>query len=361
MPPKVSIEHRCWVVCQYGVVRNAAEVIRRYKKEFPDHPCPRDVTITKMFEKFIRTGSVQDDLAGNVGPPVTVRTPEMIKKVKDYYRREKQPSIRRCAAKLQIGYATVWAILHDDLHFKAYKVQLVQLLRPHDKERRLEFANTMLEKLAGNQIDLDKIWFSDEAHFYLHGYVNKQNHRIWGTENPHFVVEKPLHPEYLTVWMGISCAGIIGPFFFYSTITGESYQTLLEHEVMPELVRRGQISEFWWQQDGATPHRTQSVKTFIRSYFDDRIIGLGFETEEGNEITWPPYSPDLNPCDYWLWGSMKDAVYRVGPKNLHDLKTTIENYVKEISADTMNNVITNFKKRLELLKTGEGNHFENIL
>ena len=30
-----------------------------------------------------------------------------------------------------------------------------------------------------------KIIFSDEAHFDLGGYVNKQNYRIWGTENQH--------------------------------------------------------------------------------------------------------------------------------------------------------------------------------
>ena len=30
-----------------------------------------------------------------------------------------------------------------------------------------------------------KIIFSDEAHFDLGGYVNRQNCRIWGTENPH--------------------------------------------------------------------------------------------------------------------------------------------------------------------------------
>ena len=29
-----------------------------------------------------------------------------------------------------------------------------------------------------------KFFFSDEAHFDLDGYVNKQNYRIWGTQNP---------------------------------------------------------------------------------------------------------------------------------------------------------------------------------
>ena len=39
-----------------------------------------------------------------------------------------------------------------------------------------------------------KISFSDEAHFDLGGYVNKQICRIWSKENPHAYFEKPAHP-----------------------------------------------------------------------------------------------------------------------------------------------------------------------
>ncbi|GFU17566.1 hypothetical protein TNCV_3988951 [Trichonephila clavipes] len=44
---------------------------------------------------------------------------------------------------------------------------------------------------------------SDEAHFWLNGYVNKQNCRIWSEANPQVYVETPLHPEKLTVWCAL--------------------------------------------------------------------------------------------------------------------------------------------------------------
>ncbi|GFW98813.1 hypothetical protein TNCV_2837741 [Trichonephila clavipes] len=54
----------------------------------------------------------------------------------------------------------------------------------------------------------------DEAHFWLIGYVNKQNCRIWSEANPQVYVETPLHPEKLTVWCALWAGGIIGPYFF---------------------------------------------------------------------------------------------------------------------------------------------------
>ncbi|GFW13641.1 hypothetical protein TNCV_1211071 [Trichonephila clavipes] len=50
---------------------------------------------------------------------------------------------------------------------------------------------------------------SDEAHFWLNGYVNKQNCRIWSEANPQVYVETPLHPEKLTVCCALWAGGIL--------------------------------------------------------------------------------------------------------------------------------------------------------
>ncbi|GFX85430.1 hypothetical protein TNCV_3716041 [Trichonephila clavipes] len=63
---------------------------------------------------------------------------------------------------------------------------------------------------------LDNAWHEfetmttrDEAHFWLNGYVNKQNCRIWSEANPQVYVETPLHPEKLTVWCALWAGGIL--------------------------------------------------------------------------------------------------------------------------------------------------------
>ncbi|GFX38460.1 hypothetical protein TNCV_2344331 [Trichonephila clavipes] len=50
---------------------------------------------------------------------------------------------------------------------------------------------------------------SAEAHFWLNGYVNKQNCRIWSEANSQVYVETPLHPEKLTVWCALWAGGIL--------------------------------------------------------------------------------------------------------------------------------------------------------
>ena len=49
---------------------------------------------------------------------------------------------------------------------------------------RVKFYKTITEMFESGEIDENKIVFSDEAHFWLNGYVNKQNYRFWGSVNP---------------------------------------------------------------------------------------------------------------------------------------------------------------------------------
>ncbi|XP_075156366.1 uncharacterized protein LOC142229669 [Haematobia irritans] len=77
---------------------------------------------------------------------------------------------------------------------------------------RREWAEWFQEMATVDDQLSKKIIFSDEAHFHLSGFVNKQNCRIWANENPRVIVEKPIHPQRVTVWCGLWAGGIIGPY-----------------------------------------------------------------------------------------------------------------------------------------------------
>ena len=77
----------------------------------------------------------------------------------------------------------------EDLKMHAYKIQLTQKLKSADHGKSSRFAQWVLARQAKDENFRKRIIFSDEVHFHLSGYVNKQNCRIWGDENPRVTVE----------------------------------------------------------------------------------------------------------------------------------------------------------------------------
>lgn len=72
-----------------------------------------------------------------------------------------------------------------------------------------------------------------------------------------------------------------------------------------------------FQQDGATLHYGRNVRNYLDTIFPERWI------ERRGTIEWPARSPDLTPLDYFLWGYLKDRVYKTKPQNLNDLRRRI--------------------------------------
>ena len=56
----------------------------------------------------------------------------------------------------------------------------------------------------------------------------------------------------------------------------------------------------------------------------------------------PPRSPDATPCDFFLWGYVKDQVYVPSlPANIPELKVRIRTAIETITVDMLQTVGTN--------------------
>ncbi|GFT19056.1 DUF4817 domain-containing protein [Trichonephila clavipes] len=173
---------------------------------------------------------------------------------------------------------------------------------------------------------------SDEAHFWLNVYINKQNCRIWSEANRQVYVETPLHPEKLTVWCALWAGGIIGPYFFRET-----------------------MKELWFQQDGATCPTARATIDFLKDTFGDRLIS------RFGPANWPPRSCDLTPLDYFLWGYVKSLVYADKPQTLDHLEDNIRRVIADIRSQMLEKVIENWTSRWNYIRASRGSPMPEII
>ncbi|KAJ4433763.1 hypothetical protein ANN_16075 [Periplaneta americana] len=122
-------------------------------------------------------------------------------------------------------------------------------LQPIDYSLRANFSI-----LQHDEDFLDLVIFSDESTFHLNGCVNTHNVRIWGSANPHEMVQLQQDSPKLNSFCAISRRKIYGPFFFgEATVTGASYLDALQQWLFPQL-EEGEPENFIWQQDDTLPH-----------------------------------------------------------------------------------------------------------
>ncbi|GBM14267.1 hypothetical protein AVEN_167344-1 [Araneus ventricosus] len=137
----------------------------------------------------------------------------------------------------------------------------------------------------------------------------------------------------------VMAAFIVGPFFYEEIgplgpvtciVNGTRYESLLHNQLVPALQQRGCVDSTTFMQDGALPHIATPVKQLLNLHFgNDRIISRHFPT------AYPPRSPDLNPCDFYLYGYLKDVVYGDPIANLAEWKNRITQHIHNITTETL--------------------------
>ncbi|GFV54544.1 DUF4817 domain-containing protein [Trichonephila clavipes] len=236
---------------------------------------------------------------------------------------------------------------------------------PNIQELEKKLENIRFVEWAQNEIAIvpdfhKRILFSDEAHFWLNGYVNKQNCRIWSEANPQVYVETPLHPEKLTVWCALWAGGIIGPYFFKNneghnvTVNGDRYRAMITNFFIPEL-NNHDVQELWFQQDGATCHTARATNDLLKDTFGDRLIS------RFGPVNWPPRCCDLTPLDYFLWSYVKSLVYADKPQTLDHLEDNIRRVIADIRPQMLEKVIENWTSRLDYIRASRGSPMPGMI
>lgn len=324
---------------------NAAEASRRLSEEFRIHEV-QGRNIKSLVDKFERTGSVND--APRSGRPVTATSDDKGEQLETSLIDSPQKSVRRLSRELEISRQSVHNLLRKR-NLKPYIPRLFHALHDGDADRRLEFSEMFLDLMRDDTTLLDKIWWSDEACFKLNGHINRHNCTYWSHENPYVVLEKEVNLPGITVWAAISSSGVIGPFFFEAPVTGERYLDMLQTFFFPQVQQQ---RDFLFQQDGAPPHYARCVREWLDINFHGRWIG------RRGPIDWPARSPDLSPMDFFVWGVLKDMVYKEKPRTIPDLRRLINDKFATIDVEVCQKVCRSVASRLHSCVEHDGEQFE---
>jgi len=159
------------------------------------------------------------------------------------------------------------------------------------------------------------------------------------------------------VWSAISTHGIIGLFF---VLWHRHQRTIQEHVGKqfhpPSLGNRSTythtVVHAGWS---LSTHTANVVLDFLYKTFNLRLLSHRFpERHEGGKL-WPPHNPDINPCDFFLWGFLKVKVFQRRPEIVAQLRAHIVKLCRALSEDFCQ-VVTNASVRLQEAVRQNGDH-----
>ncbi len=341
---KYTQQQRVFMVQKYAELKTISKVKTAWRAQFSRNNVPATSTIKNNVSKFQNTGSVL-----HIPRKTRIRTQKVEaakNKLKIIIAKDPSLSIAKCSSNIGVSTETTRSLLLDDLHLKPYKQQECHDLERKDFKKRKEFALWFLDlpKSASSYLIC-----TDEAYFGLTEAVNKQNNRQWLESRPNQVIARPLHDQKVLVWCAISAKKIYGPFFFENYVNQHNYLDMLKTFFWPKHLKTAEYKKYYFQQDGAGPHKATMVQSWLKSKFGNRFI---------HKKMWPPYSPDLTPCDFFLWGYLKSVVYNPLPKTLDDLKANIKREIEKINVEILKSTFENFEKRCHLVIAADGGLIE---
>jgi len=111
-----------------------------------------------------------------------MRTPNLIEKARTILERTPETTVRELGQELEVSKTSPHSILREDLGKFPYKLKTGQELKQRHLEERLQLASEICKLIDQEILDPMKIISTDESHFHLSWYSNRQNNRLGASE-----------------------------------------------------------------------------------------------------------------------------------------------------------------------------------
>ena len=258
-------------------------------------------------------------------------------------------SIETISTQFDVSVGTVHTIICEELKMWKICAKFVpRVLREDQKERHCQDSREMVELINSDPTVLDALMTCNESWIYCYDPETKRQSSQWkhaGSHRPKKARQSKSTHKHL--WIPFfDSTGII---YMHWVPTEQTINKEYYVEVLREFRKRFRwkrpaffkSGQWYFHQDNAPVHNCILVTDYLTK------MGI-------NTVPHHPYSPDLAPCDFWLFPKPRGCCY----ETIEEMKAAV---MKVIHMLTQENFHGAFQKLLEWYNkciAARGDYFE---
>jgi hypothetical protein len=321
------------------------QIVDRIQQHYHDEPLSR--TQIYYWIKEIKLG--RTDLS-NIPPPGREPDELLADCIAEAHAADPHLSARKIAQALNISLDSVRRHLTVSLGMKCYHMRWVpHTLTDAQKSKRAQMAGEMLVELGKHQASNFHFLFTGDESWIFYVY----HHRTMWAASWEDVDEVERSSHYrekimLTVFFNGTGEVFLNMLPQRDTMDSDYFSDEiiggLDQFCYPE-GRKSRQRKMVLHFDNAPIHNTSTVAT--------KLGASGFR-----RMKHPPYSPDLAPCDFFLFGYLKERLRGESFAEEGELTAAIREIVHGISGEMLASVFEAWMKRLQLCVELGGEYVE---
>ena len=236
---------------------------------------------------------------------------------------------------------------------KPRKIHKVFHLTKKQKIQRVKFCQNILDKMINGK----NIFFTDETQIKTGSFINdsirlsqeNQKKLKEGKIEAYNLINRPEKKFEASIMVAgvVSSLGLSNIILVENTVNEFAYaQMLLYFKEDFDKLQEKADEQLYFEQDGATPHTSESNKNLIKKLFGNNFIQN------------TPNSPDLAYPIENIWGYLKPRIKKRNPQTIEELKKyTVEEWNK-IPLKIIKNCGKHYIRRLEKIIEIKGERME---
>jgi hypothetical protein len=333
----IRIRDRAIIQLCFNLGMPGAKAFEMCSKAFPlDHPSRALVYERYKFHREGGRALEEEQRGGNT------RDWDMVADIGAYVDQFPSVSVRSIAKELEFARSTIASVLRDTLHIAPLRPKFIaHELSPSNKQQRVNDATDMLEILiADAEHDFQHIITGDETMVPLRNDEDYEWAEI-GTPRP--LVGRPdYHPRkvMLSVFWSVQGFLVLDLLPPKVTINATYFQKNILDPLKDILKPKESDYPIWLHYDNCPAHRAKTTTAHLAQ--------LGF-----HRMPHPAYSPDLAPCDFYLFSTVKRKLKGYVATTDAEIAHMFNQKLLEITREERLATMGNWMKRLRsVIETG---------